>query len=140
MASDTMYESGKLESYGKRPGRMRLVPASATPFLLFKEDKMSRKIASTFVALSFVFVGVSAAIAEDPPPPVKAPSPVQQAVKGISLVGKCPQGWHVQPGSVAYEGKMFACVPNKPKEKIKCAPKFEYWEKECSFGCTPIIY
>ncbi len=129
-----MDESGKLESYGKRPGRMRLVPASATPFLL-KEDKMSRKIASMFVALSFVFVGASAALAQVKDKPAVTPIPGGP----ITVVPKCPQGWHVQPGSTEYGGKMFACVPNKPKEKIKCAPNFEYWEKECAFGCKPMI-
>jgi hypothetical protein len=102
---------------------------------------MSRKIASMFVALSFVFASASAALAADPDKPaVKAAPEAVKPVPGLGVALKCPQGWHVQSGSVSYDGKMFACVPNKPKEKIKCAPKFEYWEKECSFGCKPVIY
>jgi hypothetical protein len=102
---------------------------------LLKEDKMSSKIASMLVALSFVFVGASAALAQ-----VKDKSPVAPVPGGpIIVVPKCPQGWHVQPGSEGYGGKGFACVPNKPQAKIKCAPNFQYWEKECAFGCSPMI-
>jgi hypothetical protein len=86
-----------------------------------KEDKMSGKIVSIFVALIFVFVSVSVSLAES----------------GVRSV-KCPQGWHVVAGSTD-KGGAFTCVPNKPKEKIKCPPNYLYFEKECALGCQPDI-
>lgn len=93
---------------------------------------MSRKIGSMLVALSLVLVGGSVALTQ-----AKGKPPMGSA--GID-VPKCPQGWHVRPGSQADGGKRFTCEPNKPTEKIKCAPKFEYWETECAFGCKVTVH
>jgi len=61
------------------------------------------------------------------------------AIKGgFGSASSCPNGWYVVPGS--QEGGAFVCKPKKPYPKIKCPPKHQYFETDCTVGCKKLIY